>query len=212
MLIVAREPVEPRGAQRRRRQRGLLDHLHEIAEHGALGAARGLHLLLQLRLVVRGVRGAHHDDAELLVIVDAGDGVGRRQHVLIEEVAEREIFGIVVDGHRGDDLLRIEEDRQRALDRHRGLDRRAGLVDAAHPLGEPRVERIGAQEIVVVSHCAWTMWISGKLCKAARRGLAVPRRRRRPALPRGRQGFGVQGKSGSTAAPRQRLPAPARRL
>ncbi len=56
---------------------------------------------------------------------------------------------MVVDGHRGHDLLRIEEDRERALDHHRGLDRRAGLVDAFDALGQARVERIGADEIIV---------------------------------------------------------------
>src|SRR5262249_25735938 len=56
----------------------------------------------------------------------------------------------VVDRHRGHDLLRIEEDRERALDRHAGLDRLPGLVDAADTLGQPRIERIGLDEIVVL--------------------------------------------------------------
>ena len=80
---------------------------------------------------------------------------------------------MVADRHHGDDLLRVEEERQRPLDRHRGLDRRAGLIDAAHPFGEPRVVGIGAQEIVVVSHCGvnnvdWPRALQGR-----RRGLGA---------------------------------------
>ena len=123
----------------------VLQRLHQVAEHGALRAARGLHLLLQLLLVVGLALGAHHHDRELLVVVDAGDDVVGQQHVLIEQIAEREIFRIVVDRHRGDDLLRVEEDRQRALDRHGGFDRRAGLVDAGDALGQPRIVRVGAR-------------------------------------------------------------------
>src|SRR5262249_25109917 len=65
---------------------------------------------------------------------------------LVEQIAEREIFRVVVDGHRGHDLLRIEEDRERALDRHPGLDRLPGLVDAADALGQPRIERVGPDQ------------------------------------------------------------------
>src|SRR5262249_57361581 len=71
-------------------------------------------------------------------------------HMLVEQVAEREIFRIVVDRHRGPDSLSMEEDRERALDRHAGLDRLPGLVDAADTLGQPRIERIGLDEIVVL--------------------------------------------------------------
>src|SRR5262249_59011982 len=61
-----------------------------------------------------------------------------------------EIFRIVVDRHRGHDLLRIKKDRERALDRDPGLDRLPGLVDAADTLGQSRIERIGLDEIVVL--------------------------------------------------------------
>jgi hypothetical protein len=120
-----------------------------VAEHRALGAARGLHLLLQLLLVIGLALGAHHDDRQLVVIVDAGDHVVGQQHVLVEQIAEGKIFRIVVDRHRGHDLLRIEEDRERPLDYHAGLDRLPGLVDAGDALGEPRVERIGPDDVVV---------------------------------------------------------------
>ncbi len=112
-------------------------------------AAGGLHLLLELLLVIGLALGAHDDDRQLFVVIDAGDGVVGQQHVLVEQVAERQIFGMIADRHRGDDLLRIEEDRQRPLDHHRGLDRGAGLVDAFDPLGQAGIERIGANEIIV---------------------------------------------------------------
>ena len=75
--------------------------------------------------------------------------------MLVEQIAERQKFRIVVDGHGGDDLLRIEEDRKRALDRDRGLDRGAGLVDALDALGQPRIERIGLDEVGVLRHDAY---------------------------------------------------------
>ena len=121
----------------------LLDHLHQVAEHSALRAAGGLHLFPELVLIVGRPRGAHHGDGEVVVVVDPGDHVVGAQHVLVQQIAQREEFGIVADRHRRDDLLRIEEDGERPLDRHRGLDRRPGLIDAAHALGEPRVLRVG---------------------------------------------------------------------
>ena len=61
--------------------------------------------------------GAHHDDLEIVVILDLGDGVVVFEHVLVEQIAQREIFRIVADRHHGDDLLRVEIQRQRPLDR-----------------------------------------------------------------------------------------------
>src|SRR5207245_10352665 len=108
---------------------------------------RGLDVLLALLLVIGAALGAHHHHREVLVVVDAGHDVVGPQHVLIEQIAEGEILGVIADRHRGDDLLRIEEDGERALDRDRGLDRRAGMVDAAHALGQPRIVWIGPEEI-----------------------------------------------------------------
>ena len=157
VLISCVERVEPRGAQLGRRQLRLIDDFHQVAEHGALRAAGGLDFFLQPRLVVGRPLGAHDDDGEFFVVVDAGHLVVGLQHVLVEQVAEREIFRIVVDGHRGDDFLAVEENRQRALDGDGGLDRRAGLVDAADALGQPRVGRIGLDQVVVPGRHGWTM-------------------------------------------------------
>ena len=125
----------------------VLQRLHQVAEHRALGAARGLHLLLQLLLVIGLALGAHDDDGEFLVVVDAGDHVVGEQHVLVEQVAEREIFRIVVDRHGGHDLLRIEEDRERALDRDGVSIALAGLIDAGDALGEPRIRGSGRTQV-----------------------------------------------------------------
>jgi hypothetical protein len=57
---------------------------------------------------------------------------------------------MIIDGHGGDDFLRIQEDRQRALDRHGGFDSATGLVDAGHPFRQAWIVRIGADEIIVV--------------------------------------------------------------
>ena len=52
----------------------------------------------------------------------------RTQHVLIEQVAEREILRIIADRHHGDDLLGVQIQRQRPLHRRVDLDGRTGLV------------------------------------------------------------------------------------
>ena len=144
-----RQRIKPGGAEFRGRQRNVFQRFHQVAEHGALRAARGLHFLLQFLLVIGRALGPHHDDAQLLVVIDAGDHVVRPQHALIEQIADREIFRMIRDRHGGDDLLRIEEDRERALDRHHGVDLVAGLVDAGNALGQPRIVRIGLDQIIV---------------------------------------------------------------
>ena len=57
---------------------------------------------------------------------------------------------MVINRHCGDDLLRIEEDRQCALDDHRRFDLVAGLIDAGHAFGQARIVRIRADEVIVV--------------------------------------------------------------
>ena len=136
------------------RQRDPFQCLHQVAEDGALGAARGLHLLLQFLLIVGLALRAHDHHGKLLVVIDAGDDIVGQQHVLVEEIAEREIFRVVAYGHGGDDLLRVEEDGQRPLDRHPRLDLCPGLVDAADTLREARIGRIGGNEVVVLRHGA----------------------------------------------------------
>ena len=76
--------------------------------------------------------------------------------MLIEQVADRQVFGIIADGHGGDDFLAIEKDRQSPLDRYGRLDPRASLVDAGHTLGQPRVVGIGLDDIAVsdFAHCS----------------------------------------------------------
>jgi hypothetical protein len=71
------------------------------------------------------------------------------EHPVLEQVAERQIVRVVVDRHGGDDFLVVQKDRQRALDRDRGGDRRAGLVNAVHTFRQPRILRIGPDQIVV---------------------------------------------------------------
>ena len=71
--------------------------------------------------------------------LEAGHHIVGQKHVLVQEVAERQIFGIVVDRHHGDDLLRVEIKRQGALDGHADLYRRASMVDARNQFRQPRV-------------------------------------------------------------------------
>ena len=138
-----RHLVEPGGSQFRFRKRDALDRFHQIAERSALRAAGSLRALLQLLLEIGVVLGTHDDDLQIVVIFDLGDDVVVFQHVLVEEVAEREIFGMVADRHHGDDLLRVQIQRQRPLHRHPGLDGSTGLVGPGDALGQARIVRIG---------------------------------------------------------------------
>ena len=87
----------------------LLELLHQIAEHGALGAARGQRLLAQFILEIGLAIGADDDGLEFLVVIDAGDPVVGPQHVLIEQIADREIIRMVADRHHRDDLAPVQE-------------------------------------------------------------------------------------------------------
>ena len=89
------------------------------------------------------VLGAHDHHLKIVVIFDLGDDVVVFEHVLVEQIAEREIFRIVADRHHGDDLLRVQVQRQRPLHRHLDFDRGAGLVGPGDALGQPRIVRVG---------------------------------------------------------------------
>ena len=125
------------------RQRDAFHGFQQIAERGALRAARGLRALLQFLFEIGVMLGAHHHHLQIVVIFDLGDDVVVFQHVLIEQIAERQIFRIVADRHHGDDLLRVQIQRQRPLDRDVDLDRGAGLVGPGDAFGQPRIVRIG---------------------------------------------------------------------
>ncbi len=77
-------------------------------------------------------------------MLDPRDLVVGAQHVLVEEIADREIIGMIADRHHGDDLLAVEKERQRPLNHDRGLDPSAFLIDAGDASRESRISRIGA--------------------------------------------------------------------
>jgi len=97
---------------------------------------------LQFLLEIGVVLGAHDHDLQIVVIFDIGNDVVIFQHVLVEQIAEREIFRVIADRHHGDDLLRVQVQGQRPLHRDVDLDRRAALVGAGHAFGQARVVRI----------------------------------------------------------------------
>ena len=76
--------------------------------------------------------------------------------MLIEQIADRQVFRIIANGHGRDDFLAIEKDCQGPFDGHRRLDARAGLVDAAHTFGQSRVVGIGPDDVAVAvfAHCS----------------------------------------------------------
>ena len=123
-----------------------IEPFHHIAISGSLGAAAGADLALHLRLEIRLPLGAHDDDAKIVVMVDPGDDVIGMQHVLVQEIADRQFRRPVADGHRGHDLLPVQEQGQRLFRDHGQGHGRAGLVDARHRLRQARGVRIGGDD------------------------------------------------------------------
>jgi hypothetical protein len=132
-----RHLVQPGCAQFSLGKFDAFDCLEQIAECRALRAAGCLCALLQLMLEIGVVLSPDHHDLQIVVIFDLGDDIVVFQHVLVEQVAQREVFWMVSDRHHGDDLLSVQVERQRPLHRHLDLDIRAGLVDADDALGQP---------------------------------------------------------------------------
>ncbi len=142
---LAGQLVEPGGLESRAGlQRHGLELLHQVAEDGALGTARRLHLLLQLLLVVGFAPRAHDDGVDVVCDLDGGDLVVGLQHVLVQEVADSEQIGAVADGHHRHDLAGIEEQGQRAFGDDGRHHLAAVLVDARHADGQARVVGGGA--------------------------------------------------------------------
>jgi hypothetical protein len=83
-------------------------------------------LVLEIGLSI----GAYHDRLEFFVVFDTGDPVGRLQHVLIEQIPDREIIRVIADRHHRDDLASVEKQGHRALHHDGGLHGRALVVDA----------------------------------------------------------------------------------
>ena len=122
----ARLPAQPDG----------IELLHEVAEHGALGAARGLRLLLQLVLEIGLAPGAHDDGPDVGLVLDAGDLVVGLEHVLVDEIADSEQVWVVADGHHGHDLAAVEEQRQRLLRDDGSIDAPPLVIEARHGDGQ----------------------------------------------------------------------------
>jgi hypothetical protein len=141
-----RHLVEPGGAQLRLGQRDAFHGFQEIAERRALRAARGLRALLQFLLEIGVMLGTHDHHLQVVVVFDLGDDVVIFQHVLIEQIAERQIFRIVADRHHGDDLLGVQIKRQRPLYRDIDLDGGPGLIGPGDAFGQPRIVRIGKDQ------------------------------------------------------------------
>ena len=90
--------------------------------------------------------GADHHDAEILVEVHARHHVALAQHPLEAQEPQRQPARMVAERHRGDDLARVEEDRQRPLLDHGDLDLRAGVIAPRDGARQPRRVRVGDDE------------------------------------------------------------------
>ena len=86
--------------------------------------------------------GADDDSLDVLVVVYAGHLVVVAQHVLVQQITQSQIVRVIADRHHRDDLLPVEEERQRAFLDDTGLYRRAVLVHAVEQAREASVVRI----------------------------------------------------------------------
>ena len=162
-------------------EHGPVEFLHDVAKQGPLGAARGQHLLRQLGLVVGGPLGPDDDHVDLVVVVEPGQHVVTPQHVLVDQVADGEMQGIVADGHHRHDLPAVQEQGERPLDDDAGFDRPAILVEPGQPSRQPRIGRVGDNQRLV----AFFVHRRDHWC-------SVPVPRARPAA----QPFFIVGKAG----------------
>ncbi len=90
-----------------RRQADILKRFHQIAENRALRTARGMGFLFQLFFKISFSAGPHHNHLQVSIIVNRGDLIIGPQHILIAQIADRQLLWEVTDGHRRDDFLRI---------------------------------------------------------------------------------------------------------
>src|SRR5689334_3384426 len=133
---LAGQHIKPGGAEYRYWiEPDYLKFLHQIAEDGALSTARGKCLLLQLVFEIGLSVSADDNGLELVVIIDAGDPILGPQHILIEQIADREVIGMIADCHHRDDLAAIEEQSQRTLHDNRGLNPSAFVIDTGDGAG-----------------------------------------------------------------------------
>ena len=69
------------------------------------------------------------------------------QHALIAQKAQRKVFRVIANGHRGHDFLGIEVDRQRAFLDHADGRFKTVVIDATHRTCQARCLRIGRDQI-----------------------------------------------------------------
>ena len=110
----------------------------------AIGGDDDYEAVLNVPIEYRDAKVLHTgDEVDLVNDFDLGDDIVVFEHILVQQVAERQILGIVVDRHHCDDLLCIQIKRQRAFDRHLDLCSRAGLIAADDAFGQSRVVGVG---------------------------------------------------------------------
>lgn len=95
--------------------------------------------------------GAHHHNFELGIVLDRGHDIVGPQHVLVQEIADRQLFGMVADRHHRDDLAAVEKDGKRPLVHDPRLHAPSFVIETDDRLGQSGIGRIGKQERV--GHC-----------------------------------------------------------
>ena len=146
-----------------RRKPDVVETLHHVAEDGALCATRGAHLLPHLGFVVGLTLGPHDHDTDILVEVDARDRIVGAQHVLVQKVSHGEQVRVVADRHHRDDLLPVQEQRQRTFGHNARSCDLPGMIHALDLRRQSRIAGVGADQeftVRVVCFHHTRLWIS----------------------------------------------------
>ena len=120
----------------------VVEGFHDVAKYRPQRAARRACLLGEFFLEIGFPLGPHDDGLCFLVVIYTGNHIIRAQHVLVQQVSDSETFGIVADGHQGDDLAAVQKQGERPLDGDGSIDRLAVLVCARDPFGQARIVRV----------------------------------------------------------------------
>ena len=79
-------------------------------------------------------------------MINANHVIIGKQHALIEQIAQRQIFRPVADGHHGHDFLTIQKQRERAFHRDTGFNHRPRMVTPTDTAREARIGGIWADD------------------------------------------------------------------
>ena len=121
---------------------------HHIAIGGAFSASAGPHLAFHLGLKIGLTCSAHDDDTQIVIMIDTCNAVIGMQHILIEEITDSQFRRPVANGHRGDNFLFVQKQRQWLFCYHGQGHCGPVFINAGDRLRQPRRIRVRGNQ-----HC-----------------------------------------------------------